>query len=174
MTTLKSIMVVVNRSNDRIGKIISFCVFPLMFIMLLEVVARYAFNRPTIWAHEVAGMIYAIYFLMGGAYTLRWDAHVKVEIFYVRLHPRARAIIDLVSWSCFYLFCGVLLLKGTEYAWDATLNMEYSNSAWGPPIWPIKLFIPLSAFLMLVQGITKTLADFILAITGQDLLDNPK
>jgi len=145
-----------------------------MFVVLFEVILRYVFNRPTIWGMELAGMLYALYFLIGGSYTLRWDKHVSVEIFYRRMSSRKRAIVDLFTWILFYIFCWVLVWDGAKYAWDAVLHLERSNTTWAPPIWPVKLLIPTAAFLMLVQGLTKFLRDFFIAIMGQDIIDNPK
>ncbi|HOO63951.1 MAG TPA: hypothetical protein PK364_08515, partial [Synergistaceae bacterium] len=47
---------------------------------------------------------------------------------------------------------------------------EASDSTWGPEVWPIKLTIPLAAFLMLLQGMTKTIKDAFMAITGRELI----
>jgi TRAP-type mannitol/chloroaromatic compound transport system permease small subunit len=112
---------------------------------------------------------------VGGVYALRWNAHVRVEIIYDRFSPRTKAIVDLVVWLFFYLFCLTLLVKGFGFGWSATTIMEHSPSIWGPPIWPVKIFIPVAAFLLLLQGLTKTIKDISTAITGRDLFsDTPK
>ena len=167
---LRSFIIIINRVSDRTGSIVSILVLLMMFTIVLEVIMRYVFNNPTIWAHETATMLYGAYFLLGGAYTLRWDGFVNVEVIYERLSPRARAILDLITWMFFYLFCGALLLTSTEFAWNATLNMERSYSTWGQPVWPLKLCIPLASFMILFQGLAKTIRDFFTAITGYDLI----
>jgi TRAP-type mannitol/chloroaromatic compound transport system permease small subunit len=172
MTYLRSFILFVEWLNDRIGKIVSLFVFPLIFIVLFEIIARYLFGRPTIWATELSGMIYAGYFLIGGFYALRWDKHVNVEIVYSRMSPRKRALVDLFTWILFYLFCYVLFWNGAKYAWDAFLHLERSNSNWAPHIWPIKLIIPTAAFFLLLQGFTKTLRNFFFLIKGKDIIDN--
>jgi TRAP-type mannitol/chloroaromatic compound transport system permease small subunit len=170
MRYFKFIVTLINNVNDWVGKIVSMLIFPMIFILLWEVIMRYVFNRPTIWAHELGAMLYAVSFLLGGAYALRWGAHVNVEIIYNRFSNRVRAVIDLVSWLFFYLFCGALLLESMVFAWRAVLRMELSETVWAPPIWPIKLCVPLGASLILLQGILKTIGDFITALTGRDLL----
>jgi len=67
--------------NDRMGKIVSFLVYPVMFVLVYEVIMRYVFNMPTIWAHETSCMLYGAHFVLGGAYALRHDAFVNVEVF---------------------------------------------------------------------------------------------
>lgn len=160
----------VDNLNDCVGKIFSFLVYLMMFTLLYEVIMRYAFNKPTIWAHETSEFFYAAHFLVGGAFALRWGAHINIEVLYRRWSLRTRAIVDLITWTLFYIFCGVLLWQGIGIAWDSVIVLEYSDSAWGPPIWPVKLAIPLAAALVLLQGLTKTIKDAYTAITGRELI----
>lgn len=156
--------------NDWVGKIFGFLVYPTMLVLVYEVIMRYGFNRPTIWAHETSCMLYGAHFVLGGAYALRWGAFVNVEAFYVLFSPRARAVIDLFTWTLFYAFVGTLFWFSLPWAWESLRMMEYSNSTWGPYVWQIKLTIPAAAFLVLLQGMTKTIKDLHLALTGRELL----
>jgi len=160
----------VDKMNDRMGKIVGFFVYPIMLILVYEVVMRYLFNSPTIWAHETSCMFYGAHFVLGGAYALRHDAFVNVEVLYMRFSKRTKAIIDLFTWTLFYLYVGALLWKSIPWAWESLSVLEYSESPWGPPIWPVKLTIPVGAFLMLLQGMTKTIRDTFIAFTGDEIL----
>jgi len=160
---------VVQNLSDWTGKIVSVLIFPMIFILVWEVLLRYVFNSPTIWAHETSEFFYGAYFLLGGAYVLYWGSHVNVGIVYDRFPLRLRAIVDLLTWMFFYFFCGVLAWRGGEVAWLAVVRMEYSHTPWGPPVWPIKLTIPLAAGLILLQGLTKTINDLYTAIKGRGL-----
>ena len=97
--------------------------------------------------------------MLGGVYTLRWRAHVNMELFYARFSPLKKAAIDLVTWMLFYSFCGVLLWKSTVMAWNSISCLEHSITVWGPPVWPVKLTLAIAAFLMIMEGITKTIED---------------
>jgi TRAP-type mannitol/chloroaromatic compound transport system permease small subunit len=130
---------------------------------------RYIFNHPTIWAHELSAFLYAVVFLLGGSYALRWNSHISVEILYMRLKPRTRAVLDLFTWVLFYLFVGLLFWEGAQFAFKSVRRMELAGSVWDPPIWPIKLCIPIGALLMLLQGSVKTIKDIHLAFTGREL-----
>ena len=160
----------INKLNDWIGQIVSFLIYPIMGSLLWEVIMRYAFNEPTQWAHEFSSMLYAIFFLIGGVYALRWNAHVSVEIFYQKFPKRMQAAIDLCTWSMFYLFFIIILWKGSYYAWGSVARFEISSTVWGPPIWPIKIFIPLAALLFILQGLCKTMSDVVVLFTGRDLM----
>lgn len=160
----------VNNLNDWVGKIVGFLVYPVMLVLVFEVVMRYAFNKPTIWAHETSCMLYGAHFVLGGAYALRWDAFVNVEVFYQFFSPRVKAVVDLFTWTMFYAFVGAMLLKSIPWALASMEVLEYSDSTWGPAIWPVKLTIPLAAFLVLLQGTTKTIRDLHMAFTGRELV----
>lgn len=160
----------VDTMNDRMGKIISFLIYPIMLVLVYEVVMRYSFTKPTIWAHETSCMLFGAHFILGGAYALRHDAFVNVDVFYERFSKRTKAIIDLITWTMFYIFVGVLLWGSVPWALKSLSLLEYSESTWGPPIWPIKFTIPFGAFFILLQGMTKTIKDAYLAVTGREIV----
>lgn len=159
----------IDRLNDVVGTAASYMVYFVMGILVWEVLMRYAFDSPTVWAHESAEFFYGPHLMLGGAFALRWGAHVNVEVFYRRFSPRLRAILDLFTWTLFYGFVGVLLWKSGVFAWNAVANLEHSSSVWRPPIWPVKLTVPIAASLFLLQGFTKTIHDLYLAVKGRSL-----
>jgi len=159
----------VDKMNDRIGRLVAFLIYPIMLVLVYEVIMRYVFGKPTIWAHETSCMLYGTHFILGGAYALRHGAFVNVEVFYMRFSKRKKAIVDLITWTMFYIFVGTLLWKSLPWAWQSLMIQEYTDSTWGPPVWPVKWTIPIAALLMLLQGMTKTLKDTCLAVTGREI-----
>lgn len=149
----------ISRSIDNTGKIVSLLIFVMLAILLYGVIMRYLFNLPSIWVSELSGMIYACYFLLSGSFALLHDEHVRVDIFRRRFSPRKQAMIDLFTWTLFYLFIGVIFWLGIKYAYTSVLRMERASTVWAPYIWPVKALLPLSALLMLIAGAVKTLAD---------------
>jgi len=85
--------------------------------------------------------------------------HVNVDILYARLSPRTRAVVDVFTSFLFLVFVGALLYFGSALAWESMSFWEHSQSAWDPPIWPVKLAIPIGATLLLLQGMVKLLRD---------------
>jgi TRAP-type mannitol/chloroaromatic compound transport system permease small subunit len=164
---MKRFLQTIDRISEQSGKAVSFLVIFLVFVILYEIFVRYLFNSPTIWAHEIAQMIYGAYVILLGAYVLQRRGHVNVDILYNRFRPRTRAIIDLFTWLLFFYFCGLLLLKGGEMAWDSLLVRETEPTSFAPPVYPIKMMIPLGALLILLQGLAKFIRDLTLAITGR-------
>jgi len=159
----------IDRINEQTGKLISLFIIILVAVILYEICARYLFNRPTIWAQEISQMIYGAYVILLGGYVLQRGGHVNVEILYGRFRPRTKAIIDLFTWLLFFFFCGLILVKGWDMAWDSFKVRETEPTSFAPPVYPIKMMIPLGALLLLLQGLAKFLRTLALAISGKEM-----
>jgi TRAP-type mannitol/chloroaromatic compound transport system permease small subunit len=88
----------VEQISEWSGKGISLLVIPLTGVILYEILLRYLFGAPTIWAHEVAQMIYGAYVILLGAYAMRKGIHVNVELLYGKFCPRTMAADELCTW----------------------------------------------------------------------------
>ncbi len=157
----------IDRISEVTGKVVSFFVIFLTGVILYEIFARYLFKSPTIWAHEVAQMIYGSYVILLGAYALQRKVHVNVEIVYLKFTPRTRAALDLFTWLLFFFFCGLILVKGWEMAWESFTLGETDATTFAPPLWPIKMTIPIGSLLILLQGTAKFIRDLQFAVTGR-------
>ena len=115
-------------------------------------------------------MIFGATWVLGGAYVLSRDAHVKMEVVYTRLPLRWRAILDLITAPVFFAFVGILLWQGWKMALMSISVLEHTNTMWGPPAYFSKMVIPLGAALILLQGLAKFIRDLITAITGKQLV----
>jgi TRAP-type mannitol/chloroaromatic compound transport system permease small subunit len=132
----------------------------IMFMALgtgYEVFVRYLLNAPTTWALDVSFIMYGSLFMMGGAYTLSRDGHVRGDFLYRLWQPRTQAKVDLVLYI-FFLFPGVLALifAGWEYASRSWAQGEVSvNSPAGIPIYQFKTVIVAAGILLFIQGIAQ-------------------
>ncbi len=163
---MKRFLSIIDTISDWSGKIICFLAIPMIGIIVYDAIARYAFNAPTNWAYETVTFLFAGFGILGGAYVLYRRAHVGMDIIYSRLSPRRQAILDLLTSFFFFLFCSILLWKGAEYAWTSLKLRETTTSAFAPPLYVIKMTIPLGAFLIILQGIAKFVRDLRTAIVG--------
>jgi TRAP-type mannitol/chloroaromatic compound transport system permease small subunit len=163
---MKRFLRIIDTISDWSGKIICLLVIPMIAIIVYDAVARYAFNAPTNWAYETVTFLFAGLGILGGAYVLYRRAHVGMDIIYSRLSPRQQAILDLLTSFFFFLFCSILLWKGAEYAWTSLKLRETTTSAFAPPLYVIKMTIPVGAFLIILQGLAKFIRDLRTAIVG--------
>ena len=167
---VRHLLGLVDSVSEWSGKLVSMLILFMTGVLFLEVMLRYVFNAPTIWAHELTLHLFGAYSVIAGAYVLRHRQHINIDIIYGCFSPRGRAIIDSVTYLLFFFFILATLRYGIMTAWRAVeIRQTVSPSPWGSPLWPLKLTIPVAAFLMLAQG----LADFIrvlrMAITGKEL-----
>lgn len=168
MGRLRFALSVIDNISEWTVRIIGF-VIPLIVVLIgYEVVMRYIFNQPTIWVHELSLLLWGSLFMLAGAYILLHGGHVNMDLVYARLSPRKRAIIDLVTSLLFFFFCGVLLWKGWIMASKSLAILEHSGSFWNPPVYLVKLTIPLGAFLLILQGIAKFVRDLMTTATGRE------
>lgn len=132
-------------------------IVPMTLAVSYEVAARYAFNAPTVWAYDLTYMLYGAQFMLAAAYTLLKGGHIRTDVFYERWSAKTRARIDAVSYVLFF-FPGMLfvLYAGTVEAWQAWEIGERSDaSPWRPILYPFKAVIPLTALLLVLQGVSE-------------------
>ncbi|MBS3920296.1 MAG: TRAP transporter small permease subunit [Deltaproteobacteria bacterium] len=149
----------IDRINLRVGKIIAWLFLPLVYVLVHEIIATKVFAKPTAWAYDASYMLYGTIFMMGAAYTLAIDGHVRGDIIYRLWKPRVQATIDLVLYLCiFYPAIIALLIAGWSYAsYSFSVNEKSLQSPLGPIIWPLKMVIPATAFLLLIQGASQVI-----------------
>jgi TRAP-type mannitol/chloroaromatic compound transport system permease small subunit len=154
-----------------IGKALAWLTVPLVGGVTYEVVARYGFNAPTIWAFDLTYMLYGSLFMLGAAYALLKGAHIRTDIFWERFSDRTKGLIDASAYLLFF-FPGLLmvLLSSVDEAWRAfELGERSEQTAWQPLIWPFKAVVPLAAVLLLIQGVSEFLKSLHAARTGRML-----
>jgi TRAP-type mannitol/chloroaromatic compound transport system permease small subunit len=166
MRKLEKIIGFVDWINKWVGKICYPCMILICITVLIEIAMRSLFSKPTVWASETTQMLYILCSFIAGGHILRKKEHIVVDIFYSKFSLRTRLIIDIATFPFFLLFAGALLWFGSGFAVESLLKLEHSGSVWDPPLYPIKFIVPLSAFLILLQGITNLIRD-ILAYKNQ-------
>ena len=166
MSKLTAVLGFIDAINDWVGKVISFGVLLMFLLVLSEVIRRYFFNAPTVWGTELTQLTFGVYVILSGGHIMRWGGHVNVDILYSRFSLKVKNIIDIITFLLFFLFCGMMVLYGGSLAWESLSIWEHSNSAWGPPIYPVKMMIPIGAFLLLLQGVAKLIRDILALVHG--------
>lgn len=161
---LKTFARVIGRINDLVGYATAHLVLVMFVLLFCEVLLRYLWRQPTVWTGELSQMLFGVYALLGGGYLLARGGHVNVDIVYGAFPKRVKASIDVFTSALFFLFIAVLLWQGLSLAADSIARWERSHSAWNPPIWPVKLAIPLAALLILLQGLVKLANDILVAL----------
>jgi len=163
---MKHFLDAVDASENRIGVIISFVLWFAIAATLIEVIGRFAFNHPTIWAHEVTTHLFGFYSIMAGGYLILVKFHTRVDILWIRFSPRGRAILDLCTCGFGLLFLGMLFWQSIPMFWQSFQIREVSQTPFAPPLYPLKACLVLGSFLILSQFIVKFIRDIHTAVTG--------
>jgi TRAP-type mannitol/chloroaromatic compound transport system permease small subunit len=153
--------------NIKTGEFVAFWAVISVFVYYYEVIARFVFNSPTNWVHESMFLMYGMQYMLAGAFAYQCDQHVRVDVFYVKLSPRGRAIADIITSVFFFIFILTMLWTGSKFALDAVNNREVSFTEWGVQYWPVKLMIPIGATLMALQGLSKLIKDVVFVANGR-------
>lgn len=170
MVWIKRMLDLFDFISEWTGRIFIWLVIPLMLVTVVEVITRRFINRPGIWAFETAIQIYAFHFMILAAYTLLKKKHIFVDIIVSRWSEKTRAILNLITYiTLFFPFMLVILFEGMDYAQESWAIKEVSYTVFAPPIYPIKTVIPVTAFLLLIQGISDFVKNIIILTDGERL-----
>src|SRR5688572_8701368 len=153
----------IDRINEWMGWAWGLTVIAVTIAVIYEVIARTTFGKPTLWSNEFTIYLSAMTYLIAGGYALRHRRHVRIDVIYEKLSPKARTGLDLATFIFFVGYAGTLVWVGTEMAWGSFQMRETTATPWDPPIWPVKAAIPLAGLLLLLQGIANLLRDLGLA-----------
>ena len=152
-----------------IGRAFAWGIFILTVAVMYEVIMRYFFNAPTLWAFDFTIQMYGAVFMMGGASAMSTKTHVKADMYYNKLSEKGQAILDLVLFIFFYA-PGVFALTyaGYFYAKKAWIVHETSwNSPAQIQIYFSKSLIPIAGLLLLIIGISEIFRCIICIKTGK-------
>ena len=156
---MQTLLLAIDRISTLIGQAASWLIVALTLMISYEVFSRYVLSTPHAWVFDASNMLYGALFMLAGAYTLAKRGHVRGDILYGFLPPRAQASIDLLLYLAFF-FPGVIALAwaGIDFFEVSLAQNEHSSiAADGPPIYPFKAVIPVAGALLLLQGVAETI-----------------
>jgi TRAP-type mannitol/chloroaromatic compound transport system permease small subunit len=170
-STLKSLALRLERIAELVGSAAAWLALALVLVTFAVVMLRYLFQLGWIAMQESILYLHASLFLLGAAYTLNKDGHVRVDILYRGFSARRKAVVDLLG-SLFLLLpvCGFLLWASWDYVATAWSIHEGSPEAGGLPyVYILKTLIPVAVILLIVQGISQALSS--LSVIAADKSD---
>jgi TRAP-type mannitol/chloroaromatic compound transport system permease small subunit len=154
--TLIALARAIDAINERVGRVVLWLVLATTVIAALNAFARYALGISSNAWLELQWYLFAAIFLLAAGYTLRHNGHVRIDVFYGRLTPRAQAWIDLAGGLFFLLPLCVLMVW---LAWpgfaQSFASGEVSPDAGGLVRWPVRLLIPAGFALLAAQGLAE-------------------
>lgn len=142
--------------NERVGQLAAWFVLAMVFITFLVVVLRYGFSFGRIAIQESITYLHAFIFMLAGAYTLKHNEHVRVDIFYQEMSEKSKARVDLFGTLFLLLpFAGFIFWVSFDYVSNSWKLLEGSREAGGLPfVYILKTLIPLMAGLLFLQALS--------------------
>ncbi len=133
----------------------------IVLVMFYEVVSRYVFSRPTLWANELSLWIAAFVFLLAGQYAMQQRSHIRIYVIYDLMPRWLRKTADCLSVFLIWAFAFSLVWGGYADAKTRLLRMETFGTAWDPPIPAIiKPAILITIVLVALQALSNLIADW--------------
>lgn len=151
------------------GKLAAWLIVPMVLALCYEVVVRYFFESPTIWAYDVTYMLYGTLFMLGAAYTLERGGHIRTDSFYGKWSPRRQGLTDAILYLLFF-FPGMIAFLWVSWGFffaSWTRSEAIVTSPWMPIVYPFKFVLPLSTALLLLQGSSEFLKSMYAAVRGE-------
>lgn len=144
--------------NEAVGRGARWLILACILISAANAIARYGFNLGSNAWLEIQWYLFSLVFLGAAGYTLKHNAHVRIDLLASRLSPRAQHWIDLFGHLFMLLPVSAIMLW---FGWDAFLESyrigEMSTDAGGLARWPIKVVVPAAFALLILQGLAETL-----------------
>jgi TRAP-type mannitol/chloroaromatic compound transport system permease small subunit len=169
MTALSHLVKRIDTITERSGRLLAWLSLAMALLTTTVVLLRYGFNWGHIAMQEAITYMHGCLFMLGAAYALKHDAHVRVDIFYQRFGPRARAWVNSVGGIVFLLpLCVFIVGMSWNYVAEAWAIRESSGEPGGiPAIFLLKTLLPLLGLNLMLQGVAEILRSL------QVLLEQP-
>ena len=169
MGALIAFIRVVDAVNEAVGRVVAWLTFGTVAVCFLVVVLRYVFSIGFIWMQELYVWQHAVVFMLGAGYTLLHGGHVRVDIFYARMDPRRRAIVDIIGTFVFLLpWLGIVIYYGMPFLMLSWRLLEPSSQSDGlPGFFLLKSVIPAFCVLVGLQGLALA-ARSVLVLAGRE------
>ena len=136
-----------------------------------------AFDSPTSWGFETTTFLFGVHFMMALSYAQKHDSHVAIDVFEMRLAPRARTILRIITAILIFVpTIGLLTAWSIKYAVTSWQQWELASSSWAPPVYPFKTIMAIGFVLWFLQGIARLLQDIagglmVTAPSAKDMTD---
>jgi TRAP-type mannitol/chloroaromatic compound transport system permease small subunit len=157
--SVSSVSFIIDTINKKIGEWVSYFTFLMAAITFTVVVLRYGFNLGWIAMQESVVYLHAAVFLLGSAYTLQHDGHVRVDVFYRGFSRKRKALVNLIG-TLFLLLPMMVFITAVSwhYVFESWQTLEGSMESGGLPfLYVLKSFILLFSLTMFFQGVSEAL-----------------
>lgn len=168
MKNLISALGRIDRFNEFVAKSAAWLLFPVLFIMSMEVIRRKFLNNPSIWSHEMSYFLCSAMLMLGMAYVLKIKGHITIDIFYAGFSPRLQAAVNCIGFLIFFAPVWYFALQ-LMYGYMVRSFLIGERDYWGiwfPLLWPLKAWTLTGSVMLTVQAAAEFVRDAVWLFKG--------
>lgn len=172
MSVLIQFIKTVDWLSEKSGQIGKWFALVLVFAGSYEAISRHFFNAPTVWSYDTLCMAGGVIYMLGASYNYKYDAHTRVDIFYMRGTPKTKAIVNVIC-SLFLFFPLMIIMFKLAVAWAFKawkIKEVMFTSFWYPPAAPYRTLFAVGLLLLILQGLARFIRDLYLIIRGEEIV----
>ena len=144
--------------NDWFGRIVAPIIAVLALVVIYDISLRFFIGRPSDWAFEVTKQLFAVHFMLLGAYALYHRAHVEVDVIKNLFSKKVQAILEILGYLIFF---GPFIYISLDHAWGYAMRSwnrgETTSGMVSVPVYPVKMVMVIAGVLLLLQAIALVL-----------------
>ena len=152
--------------SEQSGVFVALWTVNAVCVYFYEVISRYLFDAPTIWAHQASYLMFGMQYLLAGAFALLHGVHVRVDVLYVKLPPRGQIGMDIFTSTFFFIFALALVGSCWQFFANSLDMLERTDETWQVQFYPVKGVMVLGAALLTLAGLSKLIKDVRLFMRG--------
>lgn len=153
------IIKIIDWLSEHSGQFVAFWTINAVFAYAFEVIARYIFNKPTIWVHESSFLLFGMQYLLAGAYAYLYGSHVAVDIVYNKFPKRGQYGLDIFTSIFSFVFFITLIGTSYQFMMDSIGMRERTMETWQIQYYPVKTMMFVGGILITLATISKLYKD---------------
>ena len=167
MGTIEAVVKGIERFIERVCRMTAWLTIPLIIIIACDVISRFLFGTPTVWAFDISFMIGTCFFLIALGYTHLHRGHVSVDVISIRFSPKLKAALALVTRLLFFFPIAVMLFQVSlaRAIRSVNINERYLYGDWHPSLVPLRIAVFLAFSLLILIGLSQLVSE-IKAVAG--------
>jgi TRAP-type mannitol/chloroaromatic compound transport system permease small subunit len=150
---------VIDWLSEQSGIFVALWTVNAVCVYFYEVISRYLFDAPTIWAHQASYLMFGMQYLLAGAFALLHGAHVRVDVLWVKLPKRGQIGMDIFTSTFFFIFALALAGSCWQFFANSLDMLERTDETWQIQFYPVKGMMVLGAVLLTLAGLSKLIKD---------------
>ena len=148
--------------QERLGRAVSWLMFAMVVVVFSDVIFRYLFNKSSVFTQELEWHLFGLVYLLAAGYTMLYDEHVRIDIFYSKWSPRRKAAMDFAMIFVMFLPSAIMILVATvPFVKHSFAVNEGSPDPGGIPFrWAYKSVIIVGFLLLTLQAASQAVKNF--------------